>query len=43
MDVLFFPTTVPQNSVSRADGLGRVVIGDNVFIGVGSIVLPNVT
>ncbi|MFT5726125.1 MAG: acetyltransferase-like isoleucine patch superfamily enzyme [Desulforhopalus sp.] len=32
-----------KQRIPGADGLGQVVIGDNVFVGVGSIILPNVT
>ena len=32
-----------KQRIPSASGLGKVVIGSNVFIGVGSIVLPNVT
>ena len=32
-----------KQRIKGADGFGETVIGNNVFIGVGSIVLPNVS
>jgi maltose O-acetyltransferase len=41
--IIFSHDGIAKNRIRGANGLGKVVIGDNVFLGVRSIFLSNVT